>query len=160
MNEDFRRIGLRGGLISYAHPTVGFVVPGITPGSHRVCENEKLRRAPARGFEPFQEQRVFVLQHRLQPLPADVALARAINRVAHSHVVGRNRFGDGAGGAADAEKPARDLLPRADLGERAVFRRVQIDLERLLVRARYFALHTYPIIQEPGVQTSLKKNLA
>jgi len=59
----------------------------------------------------------------------------------------------------DAEKPARDLLPRADLGEGAVFRRVQIDLERLLVRARYFALHTGPIIQKPGVQTSLKKNL-
>ena len=138
---------------------MGFVVSGITPGSHRVRENEKLCRAPARGFEPFQEQRVFVLEHRLQPLPADVTFARTINRVAHGHVVGRNRFGDGAGRAADAEKPARDLLPRADLGEGAVFRRVQIDLERLLVRARYFALHTDSIIQEPGIHTSLKKNV-
>ncbi len=59
--------------------------------------------------------------------------------------------------APGAEEPAGDLLPRPNLGERPVFCLVQIDLEGLLVRARYFALHTGRIIQELGVHTSLKK---
>jgi hypothetical protein len=39
------------------------------------------------------------------------------------------------------EKPARDLLARADLGERAVFGRIEIDLQRLLSRVRFVSVH-------------------
>jgi hypothetical protein len=41
------------------------------------------------------------------------------------------------------EKPARDFLPRADLGERAVFLRVEIDLERFLAGVQFFAVHKF-----------------
>ena len=84
-------------------------------------------------LEPFEQQPVLVIEHGEQPLPADVTLGLAVNRVADLHVVGGDGLGDGARGAAHAEKPARHLLAGADLGERAVFRRVEIDPQRLLM---------------------------
>ena len=77
---------------------------------------------------------MLVVEHRLEPLPADVALALAVDGVADGHVVGRHALGDRAGGAADAEEPAHHLLPGADLGKRAVAPRVEVDLQRLGVR--------------------------
>ena len=64
-----------------------------------------------------------MFEHGLQSLAADIALGVAVNGVADGHVVGRNALGDRARGAADAEKPARHLLARADFGEGAVFAR-------------------------------------
>src|SRR5204862_1952203 len=51
--------------------------------------------------------------------------------------VGRHGLGDGAGGAADAEKSARDFLARANLCKRPVLGRIEIDLQRLSVGADF-----------------------
>ena len=42
---------------------------------------------------------------------------------------------------ADAEQPARDFLPGADLGQRAVRCRIEIDFECLAVRVEWIAGH-------------------
>ncbi len=91
--------------------------------------------APRFSGQALQQQAVFVIEHRLQALAADIAIGVAVNGVADDHVVGRNGFGDGAGRAADAEEPAGHFLSGADFGEGAVLGRVQVDLERLLMRA-------------------------
>ena len=157
VNDDFRRLGFRRGLKPYAHPAVRFVLPRIAPGGHGVREHEKFRHVTALGPQPLQQQRVFVLQHRLQALPAHVAFARAVDGVADSHIIGGNRLGNGARGAADAEKPARDLLSGADFSEGSVLARVQVDLKRLMVGAGNLAFHNGRIIHEVWDQTRLKR---
>jgi hypothetical protein len=114
---------------------MGVVLPRITARHHRVGKNKKAGRRAAFLLQAFQQQRVLVVQHGFQPLAADIAIGMAVNGVADGHVVGRNGLGDGAGGAADAEEPPGHLLPGADFRKGAVFGRVQIDLERLLMRA-------------------------
>lgn len=76
-----------------------------------------------------------MIEHGLEAAAADVALALAVDGVTDDHVVGGHGFGNGAGGSADAEEPAGDLLARADLGEGSVFALVEIDLKRLLMGA-------------------------
>ena len=135
MDDDLRRLAARLGLKTNAQPAVRVVVPRITARHHRVGKDKKPGRRPAFFPQPFQQQPVFVIEHRFQALAADVTIGVAVNGVADGHVVGGNGFGNRAGGAAHAEKPARHLLPGADFGKRAVFGRVQVDLERLLMRA-------------------------
>ena len=89
--------------------------------------------SPRLRVEALDQQTELVVEHRVEAVLADVAVARAVDGVAEGHVVGRHGLGDGAGGAADAEEPARHLLAGADLGERAVVARVQVDLQRLLM---------------------------
>ena len=57
----------------------------------------------------------------------------AVDRVADDHVVRGYALGDGPRRAAHAEKPARHLLARADFGKRAIFGRIKVDPEGLLV---------------------------
>ena len=76
-----------------------------------------------------------MVEHRLEPGAADVAIGRAVNRVAELHVVGRHRFCDRAGGAADLKKSPRHFLAGANFGKRSVAFPIEIDLERLLVRS-------------------------
>ena len=116
-------------------------LPRITARHHRVGKNEKPGRRPAFLRKPFQQQAVFVIEHRFQALAADVTLGVPVNGVADGHVVGGDGLGDGAGRAADAEKPAGHFLSGADFGEGAVFGRVQVDLERFLMRAYNFTCH-------------------
>ena len=70
-----------------------------------------------------------------------------INGVAHFHVVSRHALGDRSRRAADAEKPAHDFLPGADLRERSVPARIEIDLQRLGMRIDRFLFH---VAVEPG----------
>ena len=114
----------------------------VALGGDRVGKNKKSAFIAARLVEPLQKQIKFQIKHRLQTLAADVTFGLAVNRVTHRHVVGRNSLGDSARRLADVKKPARHFLPRADFGERAVFFRVQIDVERLLVRIELFFVHT------------------
>ena len=158
MDDDLRRLGSRLGLKPDAHPTVRFVVPRKTPGGHRVGKDEKSRRIAALGVESFVQQGVFVVEHRLQPLPAHVSFTRTINRVADHHIVGGYRLGDGPRRASDAEKPARHFLAGADLGERTVFPRVQIDLQGLLVGAGDLAVHSERIIHQVAGESTLKRS--
>ena len=122
-------------------PSVSVVLPRITPGHDRIGKHKEAGGGAALFLQTFLQQGVLVIQHCFQPLAADIPLGAAVNGVADDHVVGRNGFGDGAGGAADAEKPPGHFLSRADFREGAVFGGVQIDLERLLMRAWNFALH-------------------
>ena len=87
--------------------------------------------SPRVSVEALEVQRVLVVEHRLEARPADVALGLAVDGVADGHVVGGHALGDGARGAADPEEPADDLLPGADLGERAVAPSVEVDRQRL-----------------------------
>jgi hypothetical protein len=135
VRQDLRRRRARLRLELDADPAAAVLADAVTPRRDRVGEREERRRRRARRTEPLDELVVLARQHRLEPLPADVALGRPVNRVAHGHVVGRQALRDGARGAADAEEPARDLLAGADLGERAVARRVHVHTQRLLVRA-------------------------
>jgi len=61
-----------------------------------------------------------VIEHRFEPVAADVLLGGTIECIAHSHVVGRNGFYHRAGRTAYVEEPAGDFLPSPDLGKRAV----------------------------------------
>ncbi len=77
-----------------------------------------------------------MVQDALQALPAHATLTSPVDRVAHGHVVRRDRLGHRARSPTDTEKPPRDFLPGPDLGKGAKFARIEIDLERLLVSAR------------------------
>ena len=112
------------------------LVPLVVAGGHGVGEGEERRVRAAGVAQAVEVQLVFVVQHRLQARPADVAVGLAVDGVADRHVVGRHALGDGPGGAAHPEEPAHHLLPGADLGEGAVAARVQVDLQRLGVGIR------------------------
>ena len=86
-----------------------------------------------------------MIEHRDQTLAAHIPVALAINRVADRHVIRRNGLGDGAAGSADPEKPPRNLLTGANLGENAVLGRVEVDLKGLLVGIELVAHSLSPI---------------
>ena len=90
VDDDLRRLALRLRLEPHAQPAVRLhVLPrGIAARRHGVRKGEELRVRAALLAEPLDEQGELALQHGGEPLPADVALARAVNRVAHRHVVG------------------------------------------------------------------------
>jgi len=120
-------------------------------------EGEETGVGAALFAKAFKDQGILVVEHGLEPLASDVALAFAINGVAHLHVVGGDRLGNSAGRAADSEEPAGHLLSRADFGEGAVGGFVEIDTERLLVRADAlvrgadaFWFHGTPIMSRAG----------
>src|SRR5437773_5634369 len=100
-----------------------------------VGKNKKRARVPHLLIEPLEQKPVLVVEHRLEPGPANVAIGRAINRVAELHVVSRHRLRDRAGCAANLEKATRHFLPGADFRESPVALPVEIDLERFLVRS-------------------------
>ena len=83
----------------------------------------------------------FSSKYGAEALAADVAVGRAIDRIAHRHVVGRDGLGDRARGPAHAEKPAHHLLPRPDLGKRAIAPGVQVDLQSFLIGIEFFVGH-------------------
>ena len=120
---------------------MGFVFARKTLGGDRVGEDEEAGAVTPLGIETLQEQTKFVVEHGGDALLADVAFAGAVNRITEGHVVGAHRLGDGAGGAADAEKPPGHFLPSANFGEGPVEARIQIDLQRLLVRVEDFSFH-------------------
>lgn len=141
VDDDFRRTIAWPGLETHAEPAVAFLLPGEAVRGDRVREHEEGAFVAARLIEALAEQIEFIIQHRLQPLAADVAIGGAVNRVADRHVVSGNGFGHGARRTADAEKAACDFLARADFGERAVFAGVQVDLQRFLVRVQFAGGH-------------------
>jgi hypothetical protein len=53
--------------------------------------------------------------------------------------------------SSHAEKPPRHLLPRADLEKRAIFRRVEVDLQRLLMCVPRFAFHAFRGYEQNGL---------
>ena len=141
VQDDLRGLGAGAVLEPDAHPAVPVVLARVALGGDGVGEDEEPGVLAALGGEAFVHQVVFVAEHRLDALAADIAAGGAVDRVRDGHVVGRDALGDRAGRAPDPEKPASHLLPRADLGERAVLRVVQVDLDGLLMRIQLGGFH-------------------
>src|SRR6185436_2100827 len=97
---------------------------------------------------------IFMIEHAVEALAGDITFRGAIDGIADGHVVSGDGLGDGARRAANAEKPAGDFLPCANLGERSVLRVVEIDLQRLLMRSQNFAIHPHANIIGTSRQTS------
>ena len=136
MDDDLAVFVPRVGLELYAHPAMAFVGALIVACRHGIGEGEEGGAAATRRAQPLHVEAMLVVEHALQAFTRDVALAAAVNRVADGHVVRGHRLGDCAGRAAHFEEPARDFLPGADLGESAVTERIEVDLERLLIRGQ------------------------
>ena len=134
MQDDLGRLGAGTCLKADAHPAVPVVLARVALGGDRVGEHEEPRVLAALGGEPFVHQVVFIAEHGLDALAADIAAGGAVDRVGDGHVIGRDALGDRAGRAPDPKKPARHLLARPDLGEGAVLRVVQVDLDGLVMR--------------------------
>jgi hypothetical protein len=94
-----------------AHPAVTLVGAEIIPRRDGVGENEEGGLLAALLVEPLDQQLELVIEHVLQPRLADVALALAVDGVGKRHVVGGDRLGQRAGGAADPEEPAATSCP-------------------------------------------------
>ena len=133
VDDDLVGFGARVRLEADAQPAMAFGGFVVALGSDGVGESEETRPARALVGEALLEQLVLVFEHLVEPLAADVARRRPVDGVGKRHVVGGDRLGDGARRPADVEEPPGHLLACADLGERAVFGGVQIDLERLLI---------------------------
>ena len=106
-----------------------------------VGEGEEGRRVAAALAQALAVELVLVVEHRLETLAADVALARPVDRIAHLHVVGGDALGDRARRRPGAKEPAHHLLAGADLGEGAVAPIVEIDGERLVPRFARTRIH-------------------
>ena len=136
VQDDLAVLVARIGLETHAHPAVAFVGPLVVAGGNRVGKGEEGGGVAAALLQAAEVQGVLVVEHRLQPRPADIALALAVNGVADGHVVGRNALGDGARGAAHVKEPPHHFLPGADLGKRAVAALVEVDVQRFMVGAQ------------------------
>src|SRR4051794_26961262 len=136
------------------HPAVALVPAAVTPGHHGVGEGEERRLVTTLLAEAVEVELELVIQHRLEPALGDVAVRLAVDRVADRHVIGRHGFRDRARSTSGPEEPPGDLLPGADLGDRAVPAEVQVDLQGLLqgVRAGF---HGAPPAVPPGAGASV-----
>ena len=130
MDDDLRGVGARLGLEANPQPALAF----FAARRHGVGEDEERRLAPTRFIQPFEQQIVLVVEHGPEASAAHVILRRTVDRIAHRHVIGRDGLRHRAGRAARAEEPARNLLSRADLRERAVAPGVEVDPLGLLIR--------------------------
>ena len=134
VHDDLAGLVVRLGLELHAHPAVAFVAAPVAARHHRVGEREETARVAALLTEPLDVELEFLVQHALQPPDGDVPLRLAVDGVADRHVVGRDGLGDRARGAADPEEPAHHFLAGADLRDRPVPARIEVDAQRLLMR--------------------------
>ena len=132
VQDDLARLAAGLVLEPDAKPSHPVLAPAIAPRRRGVREDEERGRGAPRRRERLQQRRILAVEHLLDPLAAHVAMALAVDAVAHRHVVRADRLGDGPGGAAHGEEPPPDLLAGADLRDRPVPGAVDIELERLL----------------------------
>jgi hypothetical protein len=134
VNDDLARLGLGLELELDAHPAVTLVRAEVIPCGDSIGKNEEGRLRATLLAQALDEQLELIIEHVLQSRHADIALALAVDRVGKRHVVSRDRLGQCARCAADAEKPTRHFLPGADFGKSAVKPPVEIDLDSFFVR--------------------------
>src|ERR1700730_14053535 len=103
MNNDLTVLVPRAGLVFDAHPSVGLVGALIIASRDGVGEGEEGGGVSARHSQPLQVESVLVVEHTLQAFARYVALAAAVDRVTHCHVVGGNGFGDGSSSRTNVE---------------------------------------------------------
>src|SRR2546421_9695441 len=135
VENDLRGHLMRVGLEADAKPSpsIAGIFEAARSDSIRECEESLLITAAC--IQLLQNLTKFLLQHSLQPLAADISLGMAVDGIAYPHVVRRYGFRHRSRGAADGKEPAGHLLTSADFGERAIGRRIEIDLERFFARA-------------------------
>ena len=141
VQDDLGRLIVRLGLEPDADPATSVFRASIAPGRHGVCEGKEGRRVAAARTELGRQLGELVGEHGLESLPAHVALGRAIERVAHRHVVRRDRLRDRARGAADLKEPARHFLAAAGFGKHAVRHGIEIDGQGLASGTRRCVVH-------------------
>src|SRR6266480_3714096 len=115
MHHDLARLILNTALEFDSHPPVAFVAAAVAPRHHGIGKGEERSVIAALFPKPLHVEIEFAVEHRLQPIARYVTLGVSIDSVAHFHVVSRHALRDGSRRTADAEKPAHDLLPGADL---------------------------------------------
>src|ERR1044071_1348442 len=116
MNENFRGLSAWLGLETNAQPAMAL----FFLSSDSVCEYKKAGFGTALIAQAFEEQIVFIGEHGVKPLAADIAICRPINSVANSHVIGRDGFGNRSGSATGAKEPAGNFLAGANFCKSAV----------------------------------------
>ena len=75
VDDDLGRAAVRFGLEPDAQPALPFSGPDQLLAATVSANTKNLRRGPARGIEPLQEEGPLVVEHGLEALPAHVALA-------------------------------------------------------------------------------------
>src|SRR5262249_7231297 len=135
MNNDLARLSAGLGLKPHAQPAMRFITLLETARRDSICEDKKRFLGAEFSIQSFYQKIILMIEHCLEPQSANVAVARSVNGVAECHVIGRHGLGDCAGCSAHAKESARYLLSRANFREGAIPRRIQIDMEGLLVGA-------------------------
>src|SRR5262245_55556303 len=79
VQEDLRWLAAGFCLESDAYRAVGFVLPFETAGGNRIGKSEGRVLIAARLVQSLQDQVVFIIEHRAQPLPAYVTLRVAVD---------------------------------------------------------------------------------
>src|SRR3954462_10469825 len=117
MNDDIRRRTKRFCLKAHSHPAVRFIggLLLLSPRFYRICVDKKLGARAPLFLKAFLQQRVFVIEHTMKPMPRYITVRRTINCVAARHVISRHRLGYRPSRTTNAEKPTGTLLPRPDL---------------------------------------------
>src|SRR2546427_823242 len=165
--EDFRRLHdlaepLRGMRRDPpAEPAAPALVASETASGDGIREGEEALALASLLAELAHELRELEGEHRLEALAADVALGSAVETVAHRHVVGGDRLGDGSRRTPGGEERAGDFLAAPDLGERAVRSSVEIERERLLSRRWSGSVHGFLAARSsrPGPPPSTPRGL-
>src|SRR5207344_988996 len=89
--------------------------------------------------EPVDVELEFLVEHALEPSRGHVPVCLAVDSIADGHVVSGDRLRDGACSAAHPEEPPHDLLAGADLGNRPVPARIEVDSQGLLMRVGFMS---------------------
>ena len=155
MHHDLARLIVDAALEFDSHPAVEFMAAAVASRHHRVGKGEEGSVIAALLPEPLDVEIKLVVEHCLQPPARDITLRVPINGVAHLHIVSRDALRDRPRGAADAEKPAYHLLPGADLGERSVPTRIEVDPQRLRMCINRFLFHIIPDLALPTTKRQI-----
>src|SRR5437588_10072831 len=95
----------------HAEPATSVLVASETAHGDGVREGEEALALASLLTELVHELRELEREHRFETLAADVALRRAVEAVAHRHVVGGDRLGDGSRRTPGGEERTDDFLP-------------------------------------------------
>src|SRR6266699_3299675 len=141
VHHDLARLIVDAALEFNPHPAVEFMAAAVASRHHCIGKGEERSVIAALFGEPLHIKIELAVEHRLQPLARDITLRVPIDSVTHFHVVSRHALRDRPRRPADAEKPTHHLLPGADLRERPVPARIEIDLQRLGMGINRFLFH-------------------
>src|SRR5437868_12238354 len=94
VDDNLARFSSVAGLEANAEPAMGLAMLFKAACDDSVGKHEKRALMTELLVQPLDQQMVFVVEHRLQTLAADVTAGRPVNRIAKRHVVSRHRLGD------------------------------------------------------------------